>query len=100
MKKLFPVFFALMALAFFLAKKNIVLKKTASGTNPLIVGANCRITKIAYIDSATNTGIGSFTVIINAADNTTEITKFDSLGLFVEFNAMPVYVSDTVAIRN
>lgn len=64
----------------------------------VIIGADCRISKIGYADSASGVGLGSITALINAADNTTDITGFDSLTLSIDFNAIPQYFSDTVYI--
>ncbi len=63
-----------------------------------IIGANCRISKIAYADSASVFGIGSISAVINGSDNATNITKFDSLTLTIDFNSTPQYFGDTVAI--
>lgn len=64
----------------------------------VIIGADCRISKIAFSDSATNVGIGSIGATINAADNATDITLFDSLTFTIDFNSAPQYFSDTAAI--
>jgi hypothetical protein len=63
-----------------------------------IIGADCRISKIAFTDSASGSGIGSISAIINASDNATDITLFDSLTLTIDFNSAPQYFSDTIAI--
>jgi len=64
----------------------------------IIIGADCRISKIAYSDSATGVSIGSIGATINAADVVTDITKFDSLTLTIDFNNVPQYFTDTIAI--
>jgi hypothetical protein len=64
----------------------------------VIIGADCRISKIAYSDSAKGTGIGSIGATINSADVVTDITKFDSLTLTIDFNNVPQYFADTIAI--
>jgi len=64
----------------------------------VIVGADCRISRIGYADSANNSGIGSINAIIDATDNVTDITGFDSVTLSINFNSMPQYFSDTVYI--
>lgn len=64
----------------------------------IIIGADCRISKIAYADSATGFGIGSISAVINASDEVTDITRFDSLSLTIDFNSLPQYFSDTVYI--
>ena len=63
-----------------------------------IIGADCRISKIAYNDSATGAAIGTISAIINANDNATDVTIFDSVSLTINFNSAPQYFTDTVAI--
>lgn len=66
----------------------------------IIIGADCRINKIAYADSASGSGIGSISAVINSSDEVTSITKFDSLSLTIDFNSIPQYFAsgDTVYI--
>ena len=64
----------------------------------VIIGADCRISKIAYNDSATGISIGSIGATIDALDVVTDVTKFDSLTLTIDFNAVPQYFGDTVYI--
>jgi hypothetical protein len=64
----------------------------------VIVGTDCRITKIACNDSASGAGIGSISAAINGFDEVTDVTKFDSLSLTIDFNSIPVYFNDTVYI--
>ena len=64
----------------------------------VIIGADCRINKIAFNDSATGTSTGAISATINSSDVVTDITKFDSLTLTIDFNVAPQYFSDTVAI--
>jgi hypothetical protein len=64
----------------------------------VIIGADCRISKIAYSDSANGTSIGSIGATINGSDIVTDITKFDSLTLTIDFNSAPQYFSDTVYV--
>lgn len=64
----------------------------------IIIGDDCRISRIAYTDSATGVGIGSISATIDATDVVTDITKFDSLTLTIDFNSVPQYFSDTVYI--
>jgi hypothetical protein len=67
--------------------------------NGQIIGVDCRISKIAYHDTATGTGLGAIIASINSADNVTNITKFDSLSFTIDFIATPFYASDTVFIN-
>ncbi|MBS1510566.1 MAG: hypothetical protein JST86_07000 [Bacteroidetes bacterium] len=64
----------------------------------VIIGSDCRINKIAYNDSATGAPIGSLIATINSSDAVTDITKFDSITLSIDFNSVPQYFSDTVYI--
>ncbi|MFN8252427.1 MAG: hypothetical protein U0V75_11160 [Ferruginibacter sp.] len=64
----------------------------------IIIGTDCRISKIAYADSATGSGLGSLSAVITSLDEVTDITKFDSLSLTIDFNSLPQYFSDTVYI--
>ena len=67
--------------------------------SPLIVGANCRISQIAYYDSASGVPLGSIAAKINAKDTVTEITKFDSLAFTILFYTPITYSIDTVRIN-
>ena len=64
----------------------------------IIIGADCRINKIAYNDSASGVSIGSISATIDASDAVTDVTQFDSLTLTIDFNAAPQYYGDTVYI--
>jgi hypothetical protein len=65
----------------------------------LIVGLDCRISKIVYTDTATNSGLGSISADINSLDIVNKITRFDSLSNTIEFITTPVYTNDTVYIN-
>jgi hypothetical protein len=67
-------------------------------TTGTIIGADCRINKIVYNDSASGVSIGSISADINAADIVTGITKFDSLTLTLDYTFAPQYFGDTVTI--
>ena len=101
MKKLLPVFFAAIVLTLFSCQKEYSLENAGNNSgNGLIVGTDCRISKIAYNDTtAAAVSTGAITAAINNADNVTSITKFDSLSFTIEFYATPVYISDTVFIN-
>jgi hypothetical protein len=64
----------------------------------VIIGADCRINKITYTDSATGTGRGSISAAINNSDNVTDVTGFDSLTLTIDYNYLVQYFNDTVYI--
>src|SRR4051812_44458770 len=99
MKKLFPVFFAAIVIVFFSCTKEYSLENNGNTGNNQIIGVDCRISKIVYVDTATGSGIGSLIASINSTDNATNITKFDSLSFTIEFISTPVYVNDTVYIN-
>lgn len=89
----------LLAAGLYSCEKEYSTENTGDGTNnPLIVGVDCRISKMVYADSATGVGIGSLAAIINAQDNAVDISRFDSLAFVLDFNAQPVYSNDTVFI--
>ncbi len=64
----------------------------------VIIGTDCRISKVAFADSATGAGTGSISAFINANDDVTDVTGFDSLTLTIDFNYIPQYFNDTVYI--
>jgi hypothetical protein len=64
----------------------------------IIIGDDCRISRLAYTDSASGVGIGSISATIDATDVVTDITKFDSLTLTIDYNSVPQYFTDTVYI--
>jgi hypothetical protein len=70
------------------------------GSAGIIVGADCRINKLAFADSATGKGLASVSATINASDEVTSITGFDSLTLTIDYNSTPQYFAngDTVYI--
>lgn len=100
MKKLFPVLFAATVLAIFSCNKEYSLENTGNGNNNQIVGVDCRISKIAYIDTgATAIGIGSISADINSVDKATNIMLFDSLSSTIAYVSTPVYSNDTIFIN-
>lgn len=93
------IYIGLLALVFAACKKEYSLENSGNLNNPLIIGADCRTSKIAYIDSATNVGFGSIAAIINILDQTSQITQFDSLSATIDFQSNIVYAADTVYIN-
>lgn len=94
------IFSFVLSAVLFSCSKEYSEENTGDGTgNPLIVGADCRISKMVYIDSTSGAGIGSLTANIDAFDRTTDVTLFDSLGFFLVYNAQPVYKNDTIFIN-
>jgi len=98
MKKLFPLYIIATVFALTSCLKEYSTENGGDSGGGVIIGADCRISKIAYSDSATGVSIGSIGATINSADVVTDITKFDSLTLTIDFNNVPQYFSDTVAI--
>ncbi len=99
MKKLLLSFFIAGTVMLVSCQKEYSTENGGSGSGgAVIIGADCRISKIAFADSAAGFGIGSISAIINGADNATDITLFDSLSLTLDFNSAPQYFGDTVAI--
>ena len=98
MKKLLPLFFISGVIALASCQKEYSTENGGDTGGGIIIGADCRISKIAYSDSATGVSIGSIGATINSADVVTDITKFDSLTLTIDFNNVPQYFTDTVAI--
>lgn len=99
MNTLRPVLIALVAFSFFSCDKEYSLENSGNVGSDLIVGVDCRLSKIVYTDTATNRGIGSITALINSLDVVTRITKFDSLSNSIEFIVTPTYRNDTVYIN-
>jgi len=99
MKRKYWVSAALVLLVFVACKKEYSLENSGNLNNPQIVGADCRTSKIAYIDSPTNVGLGSIAANINVFDQATQITQFDSLSATIDFQANMVYISDTIYIN-
>ena len=98
MNKLRPLLFAGFVFIFFSCEKEYSVENSGGGSD-LIVGIDCRISKIVYTDTATNTGLGSLAADINSLDIVTKIIKFDSLSNTIEFIVTPVYVNDTIYIN-
>lgn len=95
-------FWGLVAVAFIgiiSCNKEYSLENSGNITDPLIVGADCRISKIAFLDSATGLGKGSISASINTADQATQIVRFDSLSSTIDFLADLNYFIDTIYIN-
>lgn len=100
MKKLSPLFFPAIILLIASCTKEYSLENSGNNNNNgLIVGTDCRISKIVYTDTGTGRGIGSIAANINNLDVVTGITKFDSLSNTIDFITTPAYVSDTIFIN-
>ena len=69
-----------------------------NGSNE-IVGVNCRISKIAYYDSASAIPLGSIAATIDVKDTARDITLFDSVNNVIVKNSMPFYSGDTAYLN-
>ena len=102
MNKLRPLLFAAILISFVSCEKEFSTENSGNTDNEFIVGIDCRISKIVYIDTAgtaaggTGTGLGSIAAEINNLDIVTKITAFDSLSSTIEYITDPVYTNDTV----
>ncbi|HMW25993.1 MAG TPA: hypothetical protein PKC51_05115 [Ferruginibacter sp.] len=101
MKRLSPVFLSVLVLTLFSCAKEYSLESSSDPSgNGQIIGEDCRITKIAYRDTAgAGTSLGSLTATINNSDNVTNVTLFDSLAFTIDYLSTPFYASDTVFIN-
>ena len=100
MKRAYFIIIGLLALVFSACNKEYSVENSGNLNNPLIIGADCRISKITYFDSATGkTGLGSIAALINPVNQVTDITKFDSLSATIDFMASMTYIGDTVYIN-
>lgn len=100
MKRLSPVFLSAIVLTLFSCAKEYSLENSSDASgNGQIIGVDCRISKIAYRDTAgTGTPLGSLTAVINSSDNVTKVTLFDSVAFTLDYLSTPLYASDTVFI--
>jgi hypothetical protein len=99
MKRSLPLFFVLALVTVISCSKEYSLENGGNLNNPLVIGADCRISKISYLDSASGVGKGSLTATINPLDQTVDITKFDSLSATIDFNSALAYFGDTIYIN-
>ncbi len=101
MKKLSPVYLSVLVLILFSCAKEYSLETSSDPTgNGTIIGEDCRISKMSYLDTAKGgTPLGSLTATINSTDAVTNITAFDSVSFTIDFVSTPFYASDTVFIN-
>lgn len=97
MNKLRTVLFGAFVIALASCEKEYSLENGGTD-NEFIVGADCRISKIIYTDTAgVDKNTGALEATINNLDIVTRITKFDSLSNVLEFFKDPIiYKNDTV----
>ncbi len=105
MNKLRPLLFAALLISLFSCEKEYSTENSGNTDNEFIVGIDCRISKIVYIDTAgtaaggTGTGLGSIESEINNQDIDTLINVYDSLSATLEFYLKPVYRNDSIYIN-
>ena len=106
MNKLRPLLFAAILISFVSCEKEFSTENSGNNDNEFIVGIDCRISKIVYIDTAgtaaggTGTGLGSIESEINNQDIDTLINMYDSLSATLEFYRKPVYRNDSIYINS
>ena len=87
-------------LVFFVSCEKEYSNENGSAADPLIVGANCRISKIVYIDTVgIDKGMGRLEANINNLDIVTRITRYDSISNTIELQRDITYLSDTIYIN-
>jgi hypothetical protein len=97
MKKLSVILLLLCSISVSSCLKEISQEQgTSGGDSGVVIGTDCRISKISYADSATNIGFGALSAVFNAQNNPADITLFDSLSQSIDYNTLPQYFSDTV----
>lgn len=103
MNKVRPLVFIVLVVTLFSCAKEYSEENLSNG-NELIVGADCRISKIAYRDTSgmaaggPGSGLGSIEGVINNFDILTRVTQFDSLSNTITYIDEPVYSNDSVFI--
>jgi hypothetical protein len=104
MNKIRPLLFVAFAITLFSCAKEYS-SENGAGANDLIVGVDCRISKIVFTDTSgvsmggAGTGLGSIAANINSLDIVTRITLFDSLSNTIEYIKDPVYTNDSIYIN-
>jgi len=105
MNKFRPLLLIATVVALFSCEKEFSNENSGNTDNDLIVGIDCRISKMVYTDTSgtaaggTGTGLGSIEAAINNLDVVNKITRFDSLSNTIEFINSPIYSNDSVFIN-
>jgi len=105
MNKLRALLFAAILISLFSCEKEYSVENNGGGSD-LIVGLDCRISKIVYTDTAgtsmggPGTGLGSIDAEIDNLDIVAKIMQYDSLSSTIVFNPVPVYRNDSVYINS
>ena len=99
MKKIILYSFTfLLAISFVACEKEYSLENSGQPSE-LIVGADCRISKIIYTDTASKKGLGFIEAEISNQNIVTRITRYDSLSNTIEFRSDPLITNDTIYIQ-
>lgn len=102
MKRIIP--FLLIIVIFNSCEKEFSAE-VGNNDSELVIGPDCRISKIVYTDTAgtsmgfPGTGLGSIEAEIDL-DVVNKINRYDSLSSTIEFYSEPVYRNDTVYINS
>ena len=106
MNKLRPLLFGAILISLFSCEKEYSVENNGGGSD-LIVGIDCRISKIVYTDTAGTSmglpavGLGSIEADIDNQDIVNRINKFDSLSNTIEFIIdPPIYRNDSIYINS
>ncbi len=103
MNKVLPLLFIVVLITLFSCEKEFSEENLSNG-NELIVGADCRISKIVFRDTSgmagggPGTGLGFIKADINSQDVDTLIIQFDSTGNTIVNIASPVYTNDSIYV--
>ena len=103
MNKVRPLVFIALVVTLFSCAKEYSEENLSNG-NELIVGADCRISKIAFRDTSgmagggPGAGLGFIKANINSQDLDTLIIQFDSTGNTIVNIASPVYTNDSIYV--
>ena len=104
MNKIRPLIFLAVLITLFSCEKEYSEENLSNG-NELIVGADCRISKITYRDTSgmaaggPGIGLGSIEAEINRLDIVTRITQYDSVSNTIVYRPEPIYSNDSVFIN-
>lgn len=104
MNKFRPLLLITIVVTLFSCEKEYSNENSGNTDNELIVGGDCRISKVVYTDTSgtaaggRGTGLGSIASQINSLDIDTLIIRFDSLSNTIEFRDKPIYSNDSVFI--
>lgn len=97
MNKLRPLLFIAIIITLFSCEKEYS-QEDGGNNDDLIVGANCRISKIVYTDTGAKINLGRIEASINNMDIVTDIIRYDSVSNTPEFISAPVYTNDSIYI--